>query len=497
MKNCKKTTALLLLLAMISGMAAGCGETVQETETTAETAAVETEAVPAETELTTALPSDLDLAGASVTIHARGDDDSFLEVYTEELNGDVLNDAVYNRNAAVEELLNVDIIGYRGGGWQSYYSGDSDVPKIKASIASGDNAYQCIAGWNSRISSLAMEGYLLDLNDRTYLDLEKPWWNQTSREGLQLVGKNYFVTGDISFLTTLGGSYVLFLNNTVAENYGVTGIPDLVLEGNWTMDAMIAATSQVYDDLDGNGTMDTNDRYGFIIDYDNSGDSFYTSADIHQIVVDEKGYPSFAPQQERVSNLWDKLSAYYYNGSLVGSMYQKNADIQCEMFAGGLALMIQRELDNARTYFRDMEDSFTLVPYPKLDEQQEQYYTNSTTGVSIWCIPADNTDPDTACAVMEAMAYETWKNVTPAYFETCMQEKYARNEETAAMLDIVRNGVVVTREYIYSPYFGSAEKIIMNLSGNKNLQIASWYASNTKSIEGAVANTVDLLEEMQ
>jgi len=213
--------------------------------------------------------------------------------------------------------------------------------------------------------------------------------------------------------------------------------------------------------------------------------------------VDEKGYPSFAPQQERVSNLWDKLSAYYYNGSLVGSMYQKNADIQCEMFAGGLALMIQRELDNARTYFRDMEDSFTLVPYPKLDEQQEQYYTNSTTGVSIWCIPADNTDPDTACAVMEAMAYETWKNVTPAYFETCMQEKYARNEETAAMLDIVRNGVVVTREYIYSPYFGSAEKIIMNLSGSKNLQIASWYASNTKAIEGAVANTVSLLEEMQ
>jgi len=56
---------------------------------------------------------------------------------------------------------------------------------------------------------------------------------------------------------------------------------------------------------------------------------------------------------------------------------------------------------------------------------------------------------------------------------------------------------VVTREYIYSPYFGSAEKIIMNLSGSKNLQIASWYASNTKAIEGAVANTVSLLEEMQ
>jgi len=493
----RKTTTLLLLLSMILGMTAGCGETVQETETSADTAAPETETVPTETELTTALPADLDFGGESVTIHARGDDDSFLEVYTEELNGDVLNDAVFNRNAAVEELLNVDIIGYRGGGWQSYYNGNSDVPKIKASITAGDNAYQCISGWNSRISSLAMEGYLHDLNDKPYLDLEKPWWNQTSREGLTIVGKNFFVTGDISFLTTLGGCYVLFLNNAVAENYGITGLVDTVLEGNWTMDAMIEATSKVYDDLDGNGTMDESDRYGFIIDYDNSGDSFYTSADIHQIDVDEKGYPTFAPQQERVSTLWDKLSAYYYNGSLVGSMYQKNADIQCEMFANGLALMIQRELDNARTYFRDMEDSFTILPFPKLDDQQDQYYTHATTGVSIWCVPADNKAVDTACAVMEAMAYETWKNVTPAYFETCMQEKYARSEETVAMLDIVRNGVVVTREYIYSPYLGSAEKIIMNLSGNKNLQIASWYASNTKSIESTVANTVALLEEMQ
>ncbi|MBR5445656.1 MAG: extracellular solute-binding protein [Clostridia bacterium] len=496
MKN-TKMTALVMALLLAMPLFASCGETTEtiETESAADTAAAETEAE--DTSLKTELPAGLDFGGESVTIHARGDDDSFLEVYTEEQNGDVLNDAVYNRNAAVEELLNVDIIGFRGGGWMSYYDGNSDVPKIKASITAGDNAYQCIAGWNSRIASLAMEGYLLDLNDMSYLDLEKPWWNQTSREGLQLVGKNYFVTGDISFLTTLGGSYVLFLNNTVAENYGVTDLTSTVLEGNWTMDAMIAATSQVYDDLDGNGTMDNNDRYGFIIDYDNSGDSFYTSADIHQISVDEKGYPTFAPQQERVSNLWDKLSAYYFNGSLVGSLFQKDAGIQCDMFKNGLALMIQRELDNARTYFRDMEDSYTILPYPKLDEQQAQYYTNATTGVSIWCIPADNKNADTASAVMEAMAYETWANVTPAYFETCMQEKYARNEETVAMLDLIRNGVVVTREYIYSPYLGGSEKIIMKLSGSESLQIASWYASNTAAIEDTVASTVKLLEAIQ
>ena len=66
MKICKITT-LLLLLAMITGMAAGCGETVQETETSADTAATETETAPTETELTTALPADLDFGGESVT----------------------------------------------------------------------------------------------------------------------------------------------------------------------------------------------------------------------------------------------------------------------------------------------------------------------------------------------------------------------------------------------------------------------------------------------
>lgn len=42
-----------------------------------------------------ALPQDMDLNGQTVTIHVRGDNDTVLEVYTEEANGEVLNDAVY------------------------------------------------------------------------------------------------------------------------------------------------------------------------------------------------------------------------------------------------------------------------------------------------------------------------------------------------------------------------------------------------------------------
>ena len=498
MRKIKFLSCLLAFLLTVPALTA-CSDT-EPAETAGQAELNQTETAAAETEetaLTTSLPADLDFGGESVTIHARGDDDSFLEVYTEELTGDVLNDAIYNRNAAVEEQLNVDIIGYRGGGWQTYYNGNSDVPKLKASITSGDNAYQCIAGWNSRIASLALEGYLQDLNNMPYLDLEKPWWNRSSLEGMRLVGRNYFITGDISFLTTIGGCYVLFLNNTVAEDHGISGIADTVLEGKWTMDAMAAVTEQVYDDLDGNGVMDTKDMYGFIIDYDNSGDSFYTSADIHQITLDAKGYPTFAPDLERITALWDKLSPYYYNGAAVGSMYQKDAGIQCDMFKNGQALMIQRELDNARTYFRDMEDSYTILPYPKLNEQQAEYCTNAATGVSIWCIPADNVKPETACAVMEAMAFETFDKVTPAYYETCMQEKYARSEETVEMLDIIKSGIVVTIEYIYGPYLGSAEKIIMRLSGDANLNIASWYAGNTASIEGTVADTVSILENLQ
>jgi len=498
MKQTKLTALLLAMLLTLPSFAA-CGNTettVLETEMETETTVLETKTETEDTSLKSTLPEDLDFAGASVTIHARGDDDTWLEIQTDEATGEALNDSVYNRNLTVEEQLNVDIVGYRGQSWRTY---KDDITVFKTSISAGDNAFQCIAGWNTYIVPLALENYFKDLYNAPYLTLDMPWWNQSAAESLTMGGKRHFVTGDISILSMLGGALVFFANDKVAEDYGISSLADMVREGTWTLDNMRAITSTIYNDLDGNGVMDAGDTFGFVVDDYGSTDAFYTAADIHQIALDEDGLPYFVPQQEKVSGLIDKTFDFWYNGSVVGSYYiVGDTATQMDMFKKGQALLIERELDNARTYFRDMEDSYTLLPFPKYDEQQSQYSTAAYVGATLWCVPADNPDLDTACAVMEALAFESYKTVTPAYFETCLQSKLARNEDTMEMLEIIRDTCCLDVEYLYKSVLGFTNEVMRNLIVSmKSNDVASWYATRTKRISNNIEKTRKVLEEMQ
>jgi len=491
----KHLATLLALLLASSSLLVSCGGAESaETESVIDTSPAETE--PEDTALKSALPADLDFDGATVLIHARGDDNSWLEVQAEESTGEVLNDSIYNRNLKVSEQLNADVRGYRGQGWATYWDSTSDINMLKTSITAGDNAFQCIAGWNTFIVPLALENYFHDLYDAPYLDLEKPWWNQSASQTLTMGGKRHFVTGDISILTMLGGAYVMFANDKVAEDNGIGSLADMVREGTWTIDNMRAITQILYNDLDGNGTMDDKDSYGFITDTYNSADSWYTAADIHQIELDDTVLPVFVPQQEKVSGLIDKTFDFWHNGSVSGA-YCTDADTQCVMFKNNQALLIQRELDNARTYFRDMEDSYTLLPFPKYDEQQANYISAAYNGATLWCVPVDNPDVDIACAVMEALAYETFTNVTPVYFETCLQTKVARNNDTIEMLTIIRDGCCLDVEYLYNSVLGKTNQVMRDLVvTKKSNNVASWYASNEQKIQSTIETTIGTLQEI-
>ena len=496
----KKQALLSLLLAalLLTGTACGSGDT-QDTAANTNNTAADTESTATETETESEtlyadhLPDNLDFGGETVRILARGDADSLMEVSVEEQNGDILNDAIYNRNALVSERLNVALERVDGDGWVTY-----DVNKIKNSIAAADNAYQCVAGWGIYITALTTENCFQDLTNMPYLETDMPWWNQFSANSMTLGGKLCFLTGDISFLTMLGGGYVLFENDKLAEDNGIPSVPDMVREGTWTLDKMIGLTKTIYIDADGNGKMDDKDTYGFVTDYYNAADSWYTAADIHQITIDKDGYPVYTPQMEMVTSLVEKVAHFLYAGSTVGS-YRMDGDPQCDMFKNNQALFILRELDNARSYFRDMEESYTILPLPKYDEAQSQYYTPVYNGATLWCIPTDNPEPETAAAVMEALAAASYTTVTTAYFETCLQNKLSRNEDTVEMLGIIRESAYADAEYLYGVLFGSPYYVVRSVLADEktSTEVASWYAKNSEKIQAQIDSAIEKIQNMQ
>jgi hypothetical protein len=59
----------------------------------------------------------------------------------------------------------------------------------------------------------------------------------------------------------------------------------------------------------------------------------------------------------------------------------------------------------------------------------------------MFCIPATAHNSEKIGAVMEALASESFRSVVPAFYEVALQTQYARDEESAEMMDIIREGI--------------------------------------------------------
>lgn len=104
---------MLSMLSLTAVGAISCGKAVDDrhertddtTNDTESTAASEPEGT-GRAAAKDSLPADLDLGGETIRIVSRnGDTDTAIEFYSDEATGDIVSDAVYNRNMKVSDRL--------------------------------------------------------------------------------------------------------------------------------------------------------------------------------------------------------------------------------------------------------------------------------------------------------------------------------------------------------------------------------------------------------
>ena len=143
-----------------------------------------------------------------------------------------------------------------------------------------------------------------------------------------------------------------------------------------------------------------------------------------------------------------------------------------------------------RTYaadnIRDMTDPFGVIPFPKLDEDQENYMALIHDGAHMFAIPITKSDIDAECAVLEAMCAENYRKVTPAYYETTLKVKYTHDDASAKLIDIIHDNV--RTDFIYANNYGIGSggnlgTISRTLMKNKSSDYMSLYASLKPQIE--------------
>ena len=142
---------------------------------------------------------------------------------------------------------------------------------------------------------------------------------------------------------------------------------------------------------------------------------------------------------------------------------------------------------------RDMESEYGLLPLPKLDEAQTNYWTTINHGnCSTVTTPVSNQNVADTGFVLEAMAFESMKTLTPAYFNVALQRKYMSDEESRDMLAIILENRTIDQSVAYN--WGGLFGTLSGLTTTQNADFASKFAKMEPTMQTAMDKFIANIE---
>lgn len=357
---------------------------------------------------------------------------------TGESTGDVALDAAYERNLAVSDRLNVNLV-YT----DTDYNWDTVTKNTRVLVLAGDDEFELIVNDQIGLATAAVEKLFVNLYDCDYFDFDQSYWWYDYMKDLTIGNKYmYLLVGDY-FIDVLRKSHVIYYNRDLYSGYydDPDALYQMVNDGSWTYDALIEKISGCYSDLDGNGKVSKDDQFGLVIA--GVGGSIFPyeyAADTSFITRDEDGIPSITMNNEKSDLLYQKIYAVYYNDATYTN-FEENTQALYSKFSGNGTVFLSTITIGAFDQFRDMEDDIGILPYPKLDEEQTSYRTCIHDTAEIGAIPLTCQNTDFASAVIQALCEESGNTMIPAYYETALKIKYVRDNYSAQMIDLIHDGI--------------------------------------------------------
>lgn len=472
MKRCIRLLALVLAMLSVALLAVACAKPGDSADTTTPKDAAGATPTPGSSDTTAAvtdangnevggdgvddngyikdaLPQDLNYGGKKLTFLVW--DGQGYEEFDAEQSGEPVENALYERNLNVETRLGVELAFIKTKG------GSSDVSaftqKVSADIAAGTSReYDMIAAYSRTTAMCAYNGYCQNLLDTKYFDVDKPWWPDTLMNQSALGDKLYFCSGDIS-LSLFHNLDIIYVNKKLAADTGTTvdKMYQMVLDGEWTIDKMIELTQGVYFDANGDGVSDNGDRFGFIAANTQSQPLIWGCGITAVDVKDGKMVISDSFTGEKMQGLLEKVFGWLHGSP--DTLFASSTGVGNTAFADGRCLFFSNIASYTMSKFKVDGLEFGIMPPPKYDERQKDYYSVMGNAFSLYAILNNGADADMCSAVLECMGSEGYRVLSPAVFESAMKIKYAFDDTTSKMYDIIRAGAIFDNGRIFSAVF--------------------------------------------
>lgn len=435
-----------------------------------------------------------DLGGYTLRIYNIDDLwDMFVKIDTEATDGEILNDTLYKRNRQAESDLNFVIEETR------LFADDFTAHNktIQNAVLAGEDTYDITyAGINST-PALITEGFFRNLLDLDGLHLEDEWWDPIVTKNAIIDDCLYFATSPMQMMP-YDSAWILFFNEDIMAANDLEKPYDLVREGKWTLDALNAYIKPIAN-LNGDSSFvwnaNGNAFYGMSC-HPNAPDHFLISAGETIVETANDGTLVFTAEGERFHRAVSALASVF-DKTAGGSLEAHTTDFDAELggymhvFHSGRSLFLTAEIKAAQL-LRDMEATFGMVPIPKLDEQQEMYLGDFVSSCVFYAIPVTNTHLTETAAASDYLSYLSNRDLLPVYYNTVVEQKGLRNQDSIEMLDIVLSSKTVD----LSTLFGWNASLVSSLrakyfSGNDD--VASIIEREKKKIDKSIADTLEAI----
>jgi hypothetical protein len=245
-------------------------------------------------------------------------------------------------------------------------------------------------------------------------------------------------------------------------------------------------------DLNGDGIFAKGDRFGFIA-FDSASNGFLNGADINPIIKDANDYPILNPPSENDDLAAEKLKKLFDLPS--GNFLRVTQGDECALFMKGEALFISNNMTMIDR-IRDMDDDFGILPYPKADAAQNAYHSVMGTNAMSFGILAAAENIERIGEVTCAMTAVSMDTVKPAYYESTLKRKRARDEESLDMLEIITSTRIVDVGLIYN-WGGFATAYRDNVVQQKSESLFTVFERNANSAQAAIDKSLKIFAEME
>ncbi len=376
-----------------------------------------------------------DFEEAAFRISTRNGYENMEVIVADENSENLLDIALMVRNANVEDKYNVVIEPVSNGAGM----GEQINVVLNDCIKNADN-FDLAMTYVFESAPLITNGYVLNWNRLPYTRLDASYWIDGMNEKFAVRDAIYTAVSKMC-ISTITNTFAFYYNRDLGEKYDPefsNKLFNAIRKGDWTYDYLMSFVNEYgYTELDNETGRTAGDSYAMYMSLDWSIDTWHATWDIPMIKNTVENGLEDVYMSDKLLSFVDRMHTMYYEtpGIMNGNQGAAN-----DAFMGDRAVFITNWLDAALSTYDSFDGTYTILPFPKYDENQEKYYSAMADNYSVMSIPV-SANPDYVSFIVEALSIASSEHMYHVYEYDALQGNTVSDPDTVEMLQYVLNNI--------------------------------------------------------